>query len=1109
MQHFLAPIPFLCTCGRALMQFIIWARTLVQWKGQKSMGRGPSIVLVLLLVTGALSAQGYDNWYFGDSCHVQFDPSGLNPVIIDTGNRPHFARTGTTSVSDDQGNLLFYSNGREVRDGNMDLVRDDLRGPGDAGMNAVPAPVPGQPGNYFLFTASRNVGDFVNHDTVFYSLVTTAGGVTVSDPIFFADSVNHKVLVIPHENGEDAWVIAPKGGDPNGPAYYTALINAGGVGPVTVQYIDHPFLVDGSEGYLRASPNGRLLATARNNSRFDIFSFDLAFGTIRWLKSPFLGNYRFDGVEFSPDGCDIYLIGSGASFPPRVDVPGRIFRYRIGLNEIEEHEVPGFFPVDFLPELSSLQRGPDDWMYFSNQLGNAVGRFDPSVANPFSTVDANFLQFGPGSGQVQQGLPHPLPRLLDPTSGQGCEVNCEPVACNQTSVRLIPTEDDCCYRLLVDNEFASDPELLQSLTIGPPDGQSVSYSAVDLLPQPPGWSVSILPGSQFAAVGTADTLPQGNGFELLTFCLEEAPATAPVSLVAEWRSVDGPLCTDTVAATCFGCLEIVADSLGCGAEAMEYGFSFVNNSPYPVNTVRLLPPEGGGTDMLLSEETITLIEEVPVGGTYTGRIFVSFLDVDGDGEFCFDVVLRRVVTSLDININCCYTTHCITAENTALLGGTSLLDVSVSIAPALAIRCDPATVELTATVTGLPVGAEEGITWSGPSNTALLPPQSGLSVVAIEAGRFTATYTDVFGCTVEDSVLVAEDREPPSAVLVDSVDLTCEDMLQLDGSMSFPSDLEYAWTAPGGGAILSGVNGAMPFVEGTGVYQLVVINPENGCSDTAQTVVNVEELIPASLPEDISDCSVPQIITGNLPPGAEGSWSGIGDDLAEWSADGATATVTDLGDGFSLIWTLSTRDCPDYSSDTIVLGSGLQLVAINDTLSQFDGEGFGSINLLDNDELTGDVIIRIITAPEFGVFDLDPAGLFTLQIDPCLMEETLVEYEIRSVDCEALLSTATLFIRSTLDNAEIKYNAISPNGDGMNDLFVFDQIERCPVMFPEREIIIFNRWGDVIFEASPYNNDWDGRNSKGGLVPEGTYYYLLRLNVGEGDILRGDVTVIR
>ncbi|MCX8212046.1 MAG: gliding motility-associated C-terminal domain-containing protein, partial [Lewinella sp.] len=88
-------------------------------------------------------------------------------------------------------------------------------------------------------------------------------------------------------------------------------------------------------------------------------------------------------------------------------------------------------------------------------------------------------------------------------------------------------------------------------------------------------------------------------------------------------------------------------------------------------------------------------------------------------------------------------------------------------------------------------------------------------------------------------------------------------------------------------------------------------------------------------------------------------------------------------------------------------------------------------------------------------------------------------------------------------------NAITPNGDGLNEQFIFTKLQRNSGDFPDNEIIIFNRWGDIIFEAKPYNNDWTGNNNGGTPVPEGTYYYILRLNVGEGDIIRGDVTVIR
>ncbi len=73
----------------------------------------------------------------------------------------------------------------------------------------------------------------------------------------------------------------------------------------------------------------------------------------------------------------------------------------------------------------------------------------------------------------------------------------------------------------------------------------------------------------------------------------------------------------------------------------------------------------------------------------------------------------------------------------------------------------------------------------------------------------------------------------------------------------------------------------------------------------------------------------------------------------------------------------------------------------------------------------------------------------------------------------------------------------SPNGDGINDLFVIRGISN----FPENEFTIFNRWGNKAFEASPYKNTWSGKAEMGLRVggdelPVGIYFYILDLKDG-------------
>jgi gliding motility-associated-like protein/uncharacterized repeat protein (TIGR01451 family) len=85
----------------------------------------------------------------------------------------------------------------------------------------------------------------------------------------------------------------------------------------------------------------------------------------------------------------------------------------------------------------------------------------------------------------------------------------------------------------------------------------------------------------------------------------------------------------------------------------------------------------------------------------------------------------------------------------------------------------------------------------------------------------------------------------------------------------------------------------------------------------------------------------------------------------------------------------------------------------------------------------------------------------------------------------------------------------SPNGDGINDLFVVRGI----VNYPHNKIEIFNRWGNKVFDASPYQNKWHGKATfgirvGGGELPVGTYFYLLDLGDGS-KVIKGTIYLNR
>ncbi len=86
-------------------------------------------------------------------------------------------------------------------------------------------------------------------------------------------------------------------------------------------------------------------------------------------------------------------------------------------------------------------------------------------------------------------------------------------------------------------------------------------------------------------------------------------------------------------------------------------------------------------------------------------------------------------------------------------------------------------------------------------------------------------------------------------------------------------------------------------------------------------------------------------------------------------------------------------------------------------------------------------------------------------------------------------------------------NVFTPNGDGKNDFFEVGGINpKCDSM----EMKIYTRWGQLVFETKEVGNWWGGKNNTTPL-PEGVYYYTLKVTNFKGDVTnkKGDVTIIR
>jgi gliding motility-associated-like protein len=171
------------------------------------------------------------------------------------------------------------------------------------------------------------------------------------------------------------------------------------------------------------------------------------------------------------------------------------------------------------------------------------------------------------------------------------------------------------------------------------------------------------------------------------------------------------------------------------------------------------------------------------------------------------------------------------------------------------------------------------------------------------------------------------------------------------------------------------------------------------------------------------------------------------------------------------------------------------------------------IDILENDyDPDGDNIYpAIIDNPKHGTVTM--LEDYTIQYSPGYYYEgyDTLYYKLYDDGDPVLCDTAMVVIFMYGESIDafplLIYNALTPNFDGINEYWMIKGIER----FPDNEVVIMTRWGNVVGEYKGYNNStqrWEGRDMDGSQLPNGTYYYVLKLN-RENKIFKGWVFLYR
>lgn len=264
--------------------------------------------IVILFLSGNSFSQNSNNvWYFGNYAGLDFN-SG-SPVALISGQLN--TQEGCSSISDNSGNLLFYTDGMKVWNRNHIVMPNGtgLMGNSSTTQSALIVPAPGSSLLYYLF-AIDDLGGAMTYSIVDMSLASGLGDVTLTKNVLLHPNVSEKQSAVLKCDG-NIWVISHES---NTNTFFADLITTTGISPSILSSVGTSHAGGGgggtynTVGQMKISQQGNRIALAlRDSGVFEVFDFDINTGVISNPISINPGAYSVAyGVEFSPDGSKLY-----------------------------------------------------------------------------------------------------------------------------------------------------------------------------------------------------------------------------------------------------------------------------------------------------------------------------------------------------------------------------------------------------------------------------------------------------------------------------------------------------------------------------------------------------------------------------------------------------------------------------------------------------------------------------------------------------------------------------------------------------------------------------------------------------------------------------------
>lgn len=318
-------------------------------------------VLTSLLSLLVHSQKEANIWYFGENAGLDFNND--IPVALIDGQLNTYE--GCATIADDNGNLIFYTDGITVWNKNHQVMSNGLGLMGDSSttQSATIVQMPGSLNLYYVFTLAAEAGvNGFRYSVIDMNLDSSLGGVTIDKNVLLYAPSNEKLSIVRHANNNDYWVVTHGWNDNSFRSY---LLTSSGL--TTMPIISNVgFIVNGSPentwGSMKISPDGSKLAISHALNSLELLNFDNQTGVVSDPITLFNNGGTY-GVEFSPNSKVLYASVTNSS-------PYKIIQYDLTAINISGSTLE-FYNSQIIP--GGLQLGPDNKIYIAEVGKSKLG----------------------------------------------------------------------------------------------------------------------------------------------------------------------------------------------------------------------------------------------------------------------------------------------------------------------------------------------------------------------------------------------------------------------------------------------------------------------------------------------------------------------------------------------------------------------------------------------------------------------------------------------------------------------------------------------------------------------------------------------------------------